>query len=75
MGNNVINRVRNAFDSGQPEIQSISATVDMNYGGVDGCTRNPCDVVYMNKLGNLKLIGKKADENVDRNQLLEVSEH
>lgn len=71
MGNSIINRVRNAFDSGQPEIQSISATVDMSYGGSDGC-RNPCDL-YMNKLD--KMMSKNAtDDNVKRNQSFAVSE-
>lgn len=71
MGNNIINRVRNALDSGQPEIQSISAIVDMNYGGGDGC-RNPCDL-YMNKLGNFKMAGSVADDGVKRNQSFLVS--
>lgn len=77
MGNSLINRVRNALDNGQPEIQSISAIVEMNYGGGTEVCHNPCDT-YMNKLDNMKMAsgGKLVlDNNVKRKPAVAVSEN
>lgn len=72
MGNNLISHIKKAFDNGQTEIQSISATVDMNYG----CTinsKNPYNK-YMDNLGNFQLIQMDMKNTMVERNSFRVSE-